>query len=106
MGDYRDGKHKVSGNNSVSQVNVSQNIDIDALATALAQKMPRMSRGIIGEEFIDDFNHDASLERLADAMIVQRGDNKSNFEDLGNIQETKRDKKDIDKTIDILKNLD
>jgi len=105
MGDYRDGKQKKS-DGSVSQVSVSQNIDIEALAAALAKKMPKLGRSGSGDEFADDFDSVESLERLADAMITQRGGNESNFEDLGNIKETKKDKKDTDRTIDILKNLD
>lgn len=54
----------------------------------------------------DDFDSSASLAKLADAMTVQRGANESNFEDLGKIKKTKKDDGSVDKTIDLLSNID
>ena len=43
MGDYLDGQSR-RGGQSVKQVNISQNIDINALAEAIAKKLPSMGR--------------------------------------------------------------
>jgi hypothetical protein len=107
MGDYAHNRQSSGGD--VKNINVSQNVDADAIAQAVAKalgKMPGLRRSGSGEELEDDFNSEESLARLADSMIVQRSRGKSNFEDLGNVKETKRNSKDIDKTIDLLKDLD
>jgi len=54
----------------------------------------------------DTFDSSESLSRLADAMVVQRGNNQSNFEDLGIVKTTMKDGKDVSRTIDILAGLD
>jgi hypothetical protein len=53
----------------------------------------------------DDFNDEDSLKRMADAMIVQRG-SESNFDNLGKVEQNQKDPTDVDKTIDILRNID
>jgi len=106
MGDYTDGK---SAKGHVQNVSVSQQkeIDIDALAKAVAKAIGRVTiRGGTGEEFSDTFDDKKSMEALADSMIVQRGKSESNFEELGGIKKTNKDQKEVDKTIDILSNLD
>jgi len=50
-----------------------------------------------------DFDISNSLSKLADAMVVQRDANESNFNNLGNIN---NNKKDSDSTIDLLSQLD
>ena len=108
MGTHVDGKNANGGGGS-QNINVSQNIDINELAKALADKMGatgNLRRTNSGEEFVDTFDNEKSLESLAKSMTVQRGDNKSNFDDLGGIKETKKDKKQVDSTIDLLKGLD
>ena len=42
----------------------------------------------------------------AKSMTVQRGNSSSNFDDLGSVEETKKDKEEVDQTIDLLKGLD
>lgn len=54
----------------------------------------------------DTFDSSESLSRLADAMVVQRSNNRSNFEDLGTVKTTKKDSQDVSQTIDILAGLD
>ena len=54
----------------------------------------------------DTFDSSESLSRLADAMVVQRSNNQSNFEDLGTVKTTMKDGKDVSRTIDILAGLD
>ena len=105
MGDYINGKSSKRSN--VTKVNIPQQIDIEALASALAQKMPSNMTFISGApgQIVDDFDNELSMEKLADSMSVQRGENKSNFEDLGKTKKTKKDSKDVDNTIDLLKNL-
>jgi hypothetical protein len=106
MGDYTDGK---SAKGHVQNVNVSQQreMDIDALAQAVAKAIGKVTiRGGTVEEFADTFDDKKSMEALADSMVVQRGKRESNFEDLGGIKETKKNQKEVDKTIDILSNLD
>lgn len=52
------------------------------------------------------YDESKSLAKLAEAMLVQRGDSQSNFEDLGGVNTTKKDSKETQSTIDLLKNLD
>ena len=69
--------------------------------------MPKSKAVFYGKDGdIDDFDDAQSLDKLAESMLVERGEKESNFEDLGHVKKTQKDKKDVDKTIDILKNLD
>jgi len=89
-----------------------QEVDVVAIAKAVAEALGKMpGRQVFrssnsGEELEDDFLNSSSLEKLADSMTVQRGSNEANFEDLGGIKETKKDTKEVNKTIDLLKGLD
>ena len=106
MGDYVDGVRSQGG--SVHNINVSKEVDVDAIAAAVVKAMggmPSFRRGHSGEELEDGFDNTKSLENIAEAMIIQRGKNESNFEDLGRVNKTKKDKKDVDKTIDLLSKL-
>ena len=107
MGDYVEGKTARGG---VSNVNVSQNVDVDAIAKAVAAALGKISiRGGgagTGDLLADGFSDEKSMEALAKAMVVQRGKNESNFENLGGVKETKKDQKAVDKTIALLSNLD
>ena len=82
----------------------------NAIAQAISLKIPQ---GTVGgnvnngvEASDDSFDSSKTMQRLADQMIVQRGDNEANFDNLGNVEKTKRDQKDVDDTIDLLSNLD
>lgn len=90
-------------------------IDISALANAVAAaislKIPSdLSKNdnlnFEVKSSLDTFDTSKTMSRLADHMLIERGNGKSNFEDLGNITKTKKDQKDVDNTIDLLKNLD
>ena len=96
-------------------IDINQTFDIGALANAVAAaislKIPTDSSKkenltIEGNKYIDTFDTSKTMNRLADQMLVERGKGKSNFEDLGSIKKTKKDQKDVDDTIDLLKNLD
>lgn len=104
MGDYLDGQSR-RGGQSVKQVNISQNIDINALAEAIAKKLPSMGRMGSGEVLEDNFNDEASLEKLAQSMTVQRGNSESNFEDLGKVKKTKKDEKKVSEIRELLSKL-
>jgi len=83
----------------------SQPIDINALANAIAQAMRTMPISQTLNNSIDSFDNSKTLEKLAETMTVQRGNNTPNFDNLGNEQHTKTDKDEIAKTIDLLKDL-
>jgi len=128
MGDYKDGKKDivimpVPGRpypnppppppQKSQETNVSQNVNvgedaINAIANAVIDAIG--SKKVVSRTEVegkaDDYDPQASLEKLADAMVVQRDDSKSNFEDLGDVKETKKDTDEIDKTIDLLSKLD
>jgi len=103
----------------ISNVNIQQNFDINALANAVAAaisaKIPMSStcNSERNETFYieekrnlsDTFDSSKTMNRLADQMLVERGKGKANFDDLGTIKTTKKDQKDVDDTIDLLKNL-
>jgi len=87
-------------------------LDINALANAIAKvinvSIPQ-GTGNAGQTVtkeIDSFDNSKTMERLATQMLVERGENSTNFEELGNVKETKRDQKDVDDTIDLLSKLD
>jgi len=99
MGEYLDGQ------TSKSNINISQqNIDINAIAQAVAKAIGSNTKYYNAKgEVIDDFNNNATMEKLANAMIMQKDSSQSNFKDLG---ETKRVKKDdTQSTIDMLSKL-
>ena len=91
---------------------IQQPIDVNALANALAQIMTTTIAPINGQTYIntegnkvDTFDNRKTLEELANSMIVQRGNNESNFNNLGNEHHTKTNKEEIAKTIDLLSSL-
>ena len=92
-------------------INKGSDIDVQKLANAVAQAIEVKIPHIVTEgrktekEIIDSFDSQASLSKLADAMVVQRDDADSNFNNLGVVKKHKKDIKDVDKTIDILKNI-
>lgn len=115
MPDYVDGKQ--GKQESFQHITVSeskpqpqQELDVDALASAVAKALGTLPTQRIvagtGGEIVDTFSDERSLESIAKAMLVQRGNKDSNFEDLGKVQETKKDVKDTDAVIDLLKGLD
>ena len=81
----------------------------NAIAQAISLKIPQ---GTVGgnvnnvEASEDSFDNSKTMQRLAEQMIVQKGDNEANFDNLGNVEKTKRDQKDVDDTIDLLSKLD
>jgi hypothetical protein len=97
------------------QTHPLEGLDLAGLANAVAQaislKIPQGNvngNGIVNETSIteDTFDSSKTLQRLADEMIVERGDNEANFDNLGNVEKTKRDQKDVDDTINLLSGLD
>ena len=123
MGDYSDGKPVVRP----GRVNVTEHhehksatVDVNELAKAVAAELaktmfsqaqqaptqPTIVRSNTGQDFEDDFDNKDTLAKLADNMTVHQGEGRSNFAHLGGIKETKKDQKEVDKTIDILRNLD
>jgi hypothetical protein len=112
MADYRKKKNE-------PKIPDSGSIDLNALADLIAGKVSEgieiptqngiMYRGVApdGTPLNDEaFDASASMSQLADSMIVQRGDNKSNFEDLGGVAETKKDNNETNNTIDLLADLE
>ena len=118
MGDYVKRNSQTEQRNVIIEKHVekepSQQIDVKALANAVAQTILSQLPKNQGQTFImsnngevkDTFNDKSSLERLAESMIIQRGNNVSNFNELGNIQETQKNQSETDKTIDLLKGLE
>ena len=118
MGDYLDGKKgpvetPVPGKPQqyIKETKIiekqTEPIDIDALANKIISAIGNKAISTHNEAGIkDDFDETASLDQLASAMSVNRSENKSNFDNLGNVIKTKKDSKETDKTIDILANLD
>ena len=89
-----------------------EGLDINALANAVAnaiclnipQQVVQVGR-TEKEKSKDAFDNSKTMSRLADQMLVQRGVSKANFDDLGSVKKTKKDQKDVDNTIDLLRNL-
>ena len=116
MGVFRD------GNDSRCE---SKNISEDAIRRAIAQsgsdltdKLAKLIGAIPGGQIItkiingnvsedtDAFDSSATMEKLAESMLVQRNENQSNFKDLGDIKETSKNIEDVNKTIDLLANVE
>lgn len=88
-----------------------EGLDIAALANAIANaidiKIPQAISALgVTSKVVDSFDNSKTMERLATEMLVERGGNKANFDNLGNVEKTKRDQKDVDDTIDLLGKLD
>lgn len=121
MSDYIDGKIRPEPGRPIHPITMTETIrtevqspvDINAIANAvvaaLEKKMPqgRMAgRSNTNEEIREEYDDKKSLESMADAMIVQRGKNEANFGDLGVVKKTKKNIKQTNETIDLLKDLD
>ena len=88
-----------------------KSIDADQIANAVANALSskiNVNAVQVSEKHIDvaDSSDARSMEKLAQSMIVQRGDKEANFEDLGGTQETKKNKEEVQNTIDLLRDLD
>ena len=101
-----------------------QDIDLktlaDTVAKAIIDQMPKTeffkARAIPYEnnnpsetEWWDNVRNNtdkSTMEKLAQSMIVQREDNESNFKDLGNTVETKKDNTETNNIIDMLKEIE
>ena len=89
----------------------AQEIDFAKLANAVAQAIEGKFGKQAGETSItraekpDTFDSTKTMEKIANSMLVQRGKNEANFDDLGNVKETKKDIKETNATIDLLSNL-
>ena len=67
-------------------------IDLTALANAVASALsgiiPSQVNQVVSSDgttkTVDTFDDSKTLDKLAQSMIVQRGDQSSNFDDLGN----------------------
>jgi len=92
-----------------SQPPIDMNTLISAITQAI-QSMPTNKQSILNainpDGTTDEFDNSKTMEKIADNMTVQRGKKESNFDNLGNEHQTKIDKKEVEKTIDLLSNLD
>jgi len=107
MGEYLNGQKTGSGT-STQNVNITQqNLDVAAIAKAVAEALGKTGYRTVNTkgEIVDDFDDQASLERLANAMVVQKQDSESNFDRLGTVKKTKGDSKEVQNTIDLLSDL-
>ena len=86
-------------------IQVDTNAIAEAVIKAIVAKMPSGVIGNINSDIREDFDNSESLKKLVDAMTNKEGQ-ESNLSGLGKTQETKKDKKETDKTIDILSNLE
>ena len=84
-----------------------QPIDIAALANAVAKAININIQVRDGEIVKDDmFDNSKTMSKIADQMIVQRGNNETNFDSLGKVKEVHKNSEETDKTIDLLSGLD
>jgi superfamily II helicase len=80
------------------------NVLAEAVAKAISSKISINNQSILNID--DTFDNSKTMDRLAEQMIVERSGNKSNFDNLGNVVETKIDQQSIDNTIDLLSKLE
>lgn len=116
MGDYLDGK-RASANNIIETKVISKEFDLNALASIISNAVSKAVSQIPSSKTsnrsytLDDiedkeFDDSKTMNKMADAMIVQRFDKASNFEELGESKTTKKDQTALDATLDFLENLD
>lgn len=86
---------------------------VDAVSKAIENNLKNvqlpvynLEKGSSDNLATDSFDDSKSLAKLADSMIVQRGNSQSNFDDLGGVNTSKKDSKETQNTIDLLKNLE
>lgn len=103
LDNHKNQKQEVSVNIDTSQITNAVSNILEEKLKNIPQKM--YNNAVIEEDRYSDENT-GSLEKLADSMLVQRGDSKANFEDLGGVDIHKKDKTETDRTIDLLSNLD
>jgi len=116
MADYKDGKNvllrrpepgrtiKQPVQTNVIQQQVDTNAIANAVIAAITSKIPHIKIREVEKEVaaVDTFDDSSSMNRLAESMTVQRGNSEANFNDLGKVKENIKDKKEVDKTIDLL----
>lgn len=86
-------------------------IDVESIASkvieAIGDKLSRVQIQTVNPtKKSNDFDDSKTMEQLAKSMTVQRGNSSSNFEDLGHIAETKKDKDEVNSTIDLLRGIE
>ncbi len=98
------------------QINI--NVDHQQIADAVSQSLSKMVENSLKNTNInvynnsvtkdnsDNFDASKSLERLAESMTVQRGNNSSNFDDIGEVKLVQKDEKEVQNTIDLLRDLE
>jgi hypothetical protein len=118
MGDYNDNpkneKKEIVEKQFVEKKVISQEIDLESISNAIINAVNdklNLKNGIIyqGEtdsKINDSFDSSKSLDKLAESMLVSRGNKNANFDDLGDVKETKSDKESTNKTIDLLRGLE
>ncbi len=112
MPDYFHGKRRPEPGRPIiiqQPASNNSNIDTNAIADAVIKALEKKlvsGRVIDNRNQItnDEFDNKESLEKLANAMIIDNK-NESNLNGLGDIQETKKDAKETDNTIDLLSKL-
>lgn len=103
-----------SGNINNTSIGL-KNSDIDKITKALLDKLGPLIGGSCsktvyiqgkpGETVNEDYTPE-SMERLAKVMILQQSEKIINFSKLGTTKEIQKDKKETDKTLDLLKKLE
>lgn len=115
MGDFANGRNVLlrvpepgrpvrQDNSVVKETKIDQkdiNAIADAVIKAISGKIPTM---VVhpSQKPEEAFDNSASLDKLAQAMIVERDAKESNIEGMGTVRETHKDKGSTEKTIDIL----
>jgi len=93
-----------------NKTEVDANAIAEAVVKAIGNRIPVAIQGGqhgSGVDFSDGFDNSKTLERLADSMSVHGNGEESNFNgDIGKVEMTKKDKDDVQNTIDLLSDID
>ena len=115
MGDYSKNNERVVVEKHILKETTKETENIDSLmdkfSNLLDSKLKNINnvsyQGVSSNAIIeDDFDSSKTLEKMADSMIVSKSSKDANFENLGGVAKTKKDKNATDSTIDLLSNLD
>ena len=102
MGDYVNKPSK-----DAQTIVLRDGVNVKLLAEQLAKLLSLQGlQGTSGSFIQDGFNDENSLSKLADSMVVQRGDKKANFDQLGDVKTTKVNEEETQNKIDLLSDLE
>lgn len=99
-------KEIVTKEKVVERVIDHSSLDLDSLTNSIVEAISSKINVSNNSVDTDTFDNSDTIGKLAEQMVVQRTGKDSNFNDLGSTVVTDKDSKEVDGTIDLLKDID